>query len=84
MSRFTSVWERGPAFVTLCPRKGSRDYARRGILRLLKPGPLFEMSGEDLIRDARVRRRLHQGAMSFVVLRRLVLASQPILCIGAD
>jgi hypothetical protein len=42
------------------------------------------MPGEDLMRDARVCLCSHPGAMGFVVLRLLFLASQPILFFGAD
>ena len=72
-------------FVSLCPRKGSGDWAQRGVPRFLRPDSRSQLLREDLIRDARVRLRPHQGAVGFVVLGLLALAGQPILfCVMGD
>ena len=72
-------------FVTFCPCKGSGDCARRGVPRFLRPDSRSQLLREDLIRDARVRLRPHQGAVGFVVLGLLALAGQPILfCVMGD
>jgi len=77
--------EGAPAnFVSLCPREGSGDCARRGGPRFPRPDPLSEMPGDNMRRDARVRLRPHQGAVGFVVPRFLALASQTILFFGVD
>ena len=72
-------------FVIFCPCKGSGDCARRGVPRFLRPDSRSQLLREDLIRDARVRLRPHQGAVGFVVLGLLALAGQPILfCVMRD